>query len=481
MRKVIIVDDEIWAIEGLKTIFDWNELGFEIAETFTSSEKALKYLDNNKADLLIADIKIPNIDGLTMIERIRSYDKDIRIIIISGFMEFGYARRAIINDVDDFLVKPIDADALRETLLRIKPLFSQKDEEDLCDIITLSEKLDLFPSLSSNELCREILDIKKSYLYCFAVMYEKCYDEEFISKCFCCNGEIHYYADSERYRVALFYTDVFIDYNNVIESLKSNIKDEKFGVSCIMKSMQDIKVAVFQAKQAFFSRFIHSKYGVEVFVEKNQESLNSVIQILQSIIMQKDVNTLVEFIEKIFVVETNFCIDELILVGNSILLTVNLIFPAREIETIPQAEDIETRFSDITELCNYLVGRVNNVMLNRYSENAEIGTGKTFIPLVKEYVDIHFQEDIGLQEISDKFGVSKKHLGKLFKMYTGQSFTEYVSHCRINMAVKLLTETRLSVREISDICGYSDYPYFARVFKRITGVSATEIRQERSK
>lgn len=102
------------------------------------------------------------------------------------------------------------------------------------------------------------------------------------------------------------------------------------------------------------------------------------------------------------------------------------------------------------------------------------------MPRLKEYVDEHFQEQISLTVMAEKFGVSEKNIGKMFKKYTGENYTAYVNQSRISMAVKMLSETAFSIQEISEICGYRDYSYFARVFKKLTGVSATDIKRNKT-
>ncbi|HVO40725.1 MAG TPA: response regulator [Spirochaetia bacterium] len=92
----------------------------ECAGTAADGEEAVELVERYLPDLLITDIKMPVLDGLELVERIRRANPDLRILIVSGYSEFEYARRAIELGVDDYILKPIDVEKLREILLRIR-------------------------------------------------------------------------------------------------------------------------------------------------------------------------------------------------------------------------------------------------------------------------------------------------------------------------------------------------------------------------
>jgi len=93
---------------------------FECVGTAADGEEAVELVERYLPDLLITDIKMPVMGGLALVERVRATNADIRVLIISGYSEFEYARRAIELGVEDYLLKPIDADGLREVLRRVR-------------------------------------------------------------------------------------------------------------------------------------------------------------------------------------------------------------------------------------------------------------------------------------------------------------------------------------------------------------------------
>ena len=91
---------------------------------------------------------------------------------------------------------------------------------------------------------------------------------------------------------------------------------------------------------------------------------------------------------------------------------------------------------------------------------------------IKEYLKSHFSDpDLSLNGIAETFYVSSSTMAKLIKERTSQNFSDYINELRITMAKKLLTETSLTINEISESVGYSSQHYFSRIFKKYVGVS----------
>lgn len=108
MYKVVLADDEVLALEGLQTLTDWGERGFEICGVCENGEDALSVISQCVPDLVITDIRMPGIDGLELIRRVRKLDMEQPIfIVLSGYAEFEYARTAIRYGVRHYLLKPV--------------------------------------------------------------------------------------------------------------------------------------------------------------------------------------------------------------------------------------------------------------------------------------------------------------------------------------------------------------------------------------
>ena len=116
MIRVLLVDDEPFIVQGLKVLIDWEQEGYEIVKTAANGMEALEYLKNNQVDLIIADIKMPVMSGMELLEILRK-DKVSRadFIILSGFSDFSYAQQAIRFECFDYILKPV----VKEELIRV--------------------------------------------------------------------------------------------------------------------------------------------------------------------------------------------------------------------------------------------------------------------------------------------------------------------------------------------------------------------------
>ena len=117
--RVILIDDEPWALAGLRKIFKWHEKHFEIAAETTNSVEALDFIRSKNPDAVFTDIRMPEVSGIELMKKIRSEGLDIEFVIISGFAEFSYAQESLRLGAFDYCLKPIqqkEADNLLRSL-----------------------------------------------------------------------------------------------------------------------------------------------------------------------------------------------------------------------------------------------------------------------------------------------------------------------------------------------------------------------------
>ncbi|WP_271629190.1 response regulator, partial [Caldicellulosiruptor sp. DIB 104C] len=121
LYKVLIVEDEVFMREGLKNLIDWKELGFEIVGEAEDGPSAFEFMKKMQVDVLISDIKIPLLSGLDLIEKVKREIKNPpEVIIISGYADFEYAKKAIQHGVVNYILKPVEEEELVDTLLKVK-------------------------------------------------------------------------------------------------------------------------------------------------------------------------------------------------------------------------------------------------------------------------------------------------------------------------------------------------------------------------
>ena len=161
MLKVFLVEDERVIREGLRDNIPWEQYGYRFIGEASDGEMALPMIRKLKPDVLITDIKMPFMDGLSLSEMVKEEFPRTKIIIISGYDDFEYARRAIVAGVDQYLLKPITRAALRNVLLEIKEKIEQDMEQK--DYQTrFQDEMQEFEQFSLRRFFEKILDGKLS-------------------------------------------------------------------------------------------------------------------------------------------------------------------------------------------------------------------------------------------------------------------------------------------------------------------------------
>lgn len=119
--KVVLVDDEPFILEGLSVIIDWEKEGFEIVGKAQDAEEAMELIKDKQPDLLISDVKMPAMSGLDLIEQIRKQNiSDAHCVLLSGYSDFTYVKRALKNNCLDYFLKPVDREELLHVLETVR-------------------------------------------------------------------------------------------------------------------------------------------------------------------------------------------------------------------------------------------------------------------------------------------------------------------------------------------------------------------------
>jgi len=128
MYKVIFIDDEKYILDRIKTAIKWKDFGFELVDTFFRSEHITEYIEKNHVDVIITDIRMPNVSGLDIAKFCADNYPDIAVVILSAYQEFEYAQKAIKCNVFDYLTKPLQFSDIQSCLNKLKSQLDSKNK-----------------------------------------------------------------------------------------------------------------------------------------------------------------------------------------------------------------------------------------------------------------------------------------------------------------------------------------------------------------
>ena len=434
MFKALLVDDEEWIRLGLREQIEWSSLGIEIIGEAPNGLIALEMVEKYQPDIILSDIRMPRLDGIQLMEAIYQKFPHIIIIVISGYSDFEYARKAISFHVFDYILKPIEEEKLEETLLRaVQKLREENHKKE--DLLKLNRQV--------NE-----------------------------------NGTLA----KER-----FLTHLVQGSDVSLEELQNGVV--RNGLHLAWPRMV---IVVFKAEN--FADVASSKYKKDVdlagFVLYNV--IHELIQEYDNTIVFKNYSKQDEL-----VLIKGFDTEAYSLIVEEIYARCKLIIDlVRNIIRFELYIGIGSEFASIKEACrsyNQAVEAMQNIGMiqgnriqvferlmdrNFIVVKKKSGTKKMLDEIV-DYLNKQYGEEINLNSVADHFHVNPAYLSRIFKSETGQNFNEYLNQVRMDAAVKLLMQDNFKINDISERVGYGNVSYFLKRFKGYFGCTPSEFKKKK--
>jgi two-component system, response regulator YesN len=515
MYKVFLVEDEIVMREAIRDSIKWEQHGFIFSGEAPDGEIALPLIEEVRPDILVTDIRMPFMDGLALSRLIKKDMPNIKIIILSGHDEFGYAKEAVNIGVEEYLLKPVDSAELIGTLKRV----SSKLDLEYHERIRLESLEDLLESgkealrdkflgefilgwLNSNEAIEQSQKFK---IVLFSKWYSILYLDvaKDIRKTECVEAIIHKiegdnpniigFHRSKDY-VVLIKGDSEDSLNSKTETLSTKIKeiakngygmDLVMGIGCAVDRMQNVPKSYREAEAACKYRNLFENRNISSISDIRLESdYKGVLPKFDAVNWEEffvygNKSQIQEVVEEY--------VDCLQKSGTQSFLYmyyafVNMVLSARcfvegygaklenIIPEIANVEDIACNLNSITHFKEIIFNTVEKVVdyRNTFSENKYgnvISTAKGFI------LEKYFDPNLSLSVVASKVLMSTSHFSTIFAAETGETFIEFLTKVRINRAKELLKTTNMLSADIAYETGYNDPHYFSNLFKKQTGYS----------
>ncbi|MBM7572998.1 response regulator [Aquibacillus albus] len=514
MIKIMIVDDEAIIRKGIKLSINWAEYGVEVVGEAKNGVEALTKISEFEPDIVLTDIRMPVLDGLGLTREIRENYPHIKIVILSGYDDFDYAKQALKLKVEDFLLKPVGSEELIKLFVKLKEQIevekSENEAKKQYDQLKPIVQGKLIKRIVTNQCTQEEAETQAQPL-------DLSIRGPFYQVCLV---EIDNYDINEQDKFKIFH-----DINEMLEekvgailgdwqgsqliclmnleqqNKKMIIKTYKHVQELIFQEMKDtVTIAfgyVYKAFESIQDSYLeaHSALQEKMYRGENvllfyQEALNEVTEdvlysseLNQAFIealkltnkqeIRKLVDQLFEEIMEKAVSYTEvkaLCIRYLIASEQALL---DLGIGKLESEVI---DDIN-KYKTINDMKAWFEDKYYG-----YIERIEQSKNKKYQYIVKaamEYVQEHYHVPITLDHISKITYVTPNYFSRIFKEETNQTFVDWMNHYRIVKAKGLLKQDRKAkTAEIAEKVGYNDYKYFSYTFKKYTGKSPREYRKE---
>lgn len=534
--KVFLVEDEMVIRRGIKNSIDWEKEGYIFCGEASDGELAYPMIIKEKPDILITDIRMPFMDGLELCKLVKKELPNIKILILSGYDEFDYAKEAIRLGVTEYLLKPISSGKLLEALNGVsESIRREKEDKDLVRKYmeemrenTEHEKQKFFEQMIAGNLSMaDALETGKKYemnlsagmynllLFRFTLGKENRKSGELL-------GEAEYAIEklTERLEYVFeFQRDVegwaFLLMADNEEQMSERVKELSKDLEEIMKNystiayfggigqpvarLRELEESFREAERALAARFtmeLNRIISVEdIRMAQNVDTLDD-IEITSFGEIEKTRTMLEKFLNNGAEDEIDEFVDvyinelpeenlKSVLMRQYIIMDAYIVMMSfcEKIEGIEgemqaQSEELKNSMKTIQtleEIKNYI-----RMLLKKIIGVRDTISGRRYSDIIEIAKDqirkTYMSDEISLNTIAAEVGMSPSYFSSIFSKEMGKTFVEYLTEIRMDRAKELLMCSSMKTSEIGYEVGYKDPHYFSYIFKKTQNCTPKEFR-----
>lgn len=417
MHRLLIVDDDEIIREGLEKNIPWEKNGFTVVASARNGQEGLEFVKTYKPHIVLSDIRMPFMDGLQMTEKIRELSPSTKVVFLTGYDDFDYAKKALNLKAIQYVLKYEENEEILKAVIKARDEFAleRKEQEKTQRSKSLLKNkffADLLAGIGSDELVQNeaaLLDIS------------------FTAKKFC---------------VAV----ISIDNYNLFSR-----KDNASSIELALFSIQNICEEILEGET---SDIYCINYNQKINLLFDLSSGDREIRGYLSSILTQVMESVKEYLN----------IEVTIGVGN-------IYEGYKNVQISYNEAVIATEMRDV-------LGK-NCVWFSEDIKNGE-GSHKALLDRITQYINNNYhKESLSLTEIAYEVHITPAYISTLFKKYKEINFSDYLTDIRMEKAKELIANTDMKAYEVAEKVGYTNSQYFSVLFKKVTGYSPMEFRNRK--
>lgn len=505
--KVLLIDDEPSALEGMLMWIPWEELGLKVCGTCGNGRDGLSQMQELSPDLVITDVNMPLMNGLEMIAAWQQEGgRDIKFAILSGYSEFEYAQTAIRYGISHYLLKPVFPEEAAEELRELVRELEQEKSRELANQIANSEEAVIFIKRLMLERTEQVTDASllarlSEGINAWNVGLIQCAPEltaEVRAKTvsLLAGKTAVYFIDLEAGRFGIVFgstqfTGCADGINEVVMALHQEYSCEQLHMAAgawaeELTGIADSYRTAKEAIQHYFYRphppglltyleVQHSPFSRHYDHIKMTDGIMGALNTLDLSGFQRAVDDAArKFLEELvapeavkkFVIHIIYSLIELVPeTGERLRSTLPAEFK------IPEIQQPMITLSELMRQLSACGGAVITMLLQEQDERSH-----GIVREINRYIEKHYRESLSIQKLAEVFFLHPVYLGQLLIKKNGVTFNEQLHHLRIREAALLLRENQLKLSDIAERVGYSSYSQFLKHFEKNMQMGPNEYR-----
>ncbi|MCR8643535.1 response regulator [Paenibacillus sp. N1-5-1-14] len=521
MYKVLLADDELLDLEGLHRFIPWHDLGMQVERAVTSGFAAIDALNEVEIDILVTDIRMPNMSGLELARKALLCRENLRIIFISGHQDFDYVKQALSLNAVSYVLKPMDDQEMIGSLMKIKQELDLEKKRKQAEIAFHQMK-----SVVKNEYLLQLLEgsieqhvqsvlrdedgneniqlpvrvavLELDDLAWKLNPYSEKQKQELLADFIqtvvelCDQHQIRYFCKMSKNRLALLLEQRH-EYGKVLSAFIQHTAVHfpfsiTIGVGSVCESMSMLPDSYQKAIQAVGYKMFEGKGRWIDYVHiqptklEDMRNLEDRLGDLFNAMSDYELVRIYDELERLFKLAStlrsrftvhNFATYIMLKLDQYLHTLGEDLFKLLDIEL--NNLEILLQFETINDIRSWM-NRQIFVISERLHERKQKKNWK-LIRDINEYVREHLHETITLRDVANRFSFSPNYLGSIFKEGTNKNFSEYLNEMRMERACELLGDPSLKIYEVASQVGYRYLPYFNKQFKETFARTPNEYRR----
>ena len=515
MNNVLIVDDERNIRDGIKALVDWADLDCQVVADCVNGSQAMDYIAKNPVDIVVTDIKMPVMDGLTLSRHLMEDYPEIKVIILTAYSEFEMARAALKSKVFDFIIKNEFIDELPKTIKKCVAAIDEQKKKQASHLIDKDSQEYFFNVLKGLLVSNSIsaADIEKygldRYNYVICAANIKPYEDNNSNRDMMdilnnilkislgqCKYSIMPLTEN-LYTIGVCYekksgigiNQVVNYFSNILIMIEEFMRIEvMIGISTQIEDVNDLKAGYSNARDAL-SKLTGRGCKLKVYdgdvISTEGESIDVTWyseRITEACFDEKknEAAAIIEdFTNKLLLSKLTFeqCRLYILVIFSSLIhkavryqVNTKLDFNDYEKQVYDRVKNAGT-IQDFTAIGTDVINNLREICIGKKNTRNEL-VGK-----VDDCIKAHYKEDLTLQYISNALFMNNSYISRAYKKITGITVTEAIAIYRVSKAKELLANTNKKIYEIAQEVGFNDAAYFTNVFYKYTHISPSDYRQ----
>ncbi|OPH58428.1 hypothetical protein BC351_24070 [Paenibacillus ferrarius] len=541
MWRLVVVDDDFHILQGFKKAIMWEKFGIEWVGEAENGQDGYELIAREKPDIVLTDIYMPQLNGLDMIDRLRAEGIEAKYIVLSGYSDFEYARKALRLNVSDYLSKPITLDDLKQVLGKVLDELNE-EVENRQELTTLSQKISMYEPFVQKQWLRALISgstdpvifaqlpdafedwdqqrhfvmavellrtprirnasLQDWHLFRFGIgniINELLAQHWPESQCI----EIQ----SSHIMIVLHEPEAVPEHTSVdqiaalgheiVRCMDTYLKLQvRIGIGGSRLSWREISSSAEEAFQVlategslsesvkFFSVIEQKRTEGRLNLEQLETGPVKFFQILADSLRYMQLDQGRQTAKDFFRQFDNVHVDDGYVRNLGMQLWAVLGYALNDLDDFIQDMymkiDIQKEMENMyrtQQLEEWLLGKLDQLYGNRSTN--ENPRHKEAVEFMIQYIHEHYAEDITLETLANKIFISRNYLNKIFKKTTGETFMNYLIRVRMEKAELLLLQGKWMIYEVAEQVGYSIPSYFSTVFKKYTGKNPSDLMKDR--